>query len=59
MGVSYHCMRVEDSQFGNDQDSVDRDAIEQAIHFHNQHLDIADERGQFVAYCNLGLAFGD
>ena len=30
--------------------------FERAAEFHSQHLQIADERGQFVAHCNLGIA---
>ena len=30
--------------------------LEAAVQFHGQHLQVADERGQFVAHCNLGIA---
>jgi tetratricopeptide (TPR) repeat protein len=30
--------------------------LENAVQFHTQHLQVADERGQFVAHCNLGLS---
>ena len=30
--------------------------FERSAEFHSQHLQIADERGQFVAHCNLGIA---
>jgi tetratricopeptide (TPR) repeat protein len=33
-----------------------RQHLENAVQFHTQHLQVADERGQFVAHCNLGLA---
>ena len=33
-----------------------RRLLEVAIQFHTQHLQVADERGQFVAHCNLGIA---
>ena len=31
--------------------------LDRAAEFHRQHLQIADERGQFVAHCNLGIAY--
>eukprot|EP00949_MAST-11_sp_MAST-11-sp1_P002191 g2191.t1 len=33
-----------------------RGYLEKSIEFHEQHLQIADERGSFVAHCNLGVA---
>ena len=30
--------------------------LENAVQFHTQHLQVADERGQFVAHCNLGIS---
>ncbi len=33
-----------------------RRLLEAAVQFHGQHLQVADERGQFVAHCNLGIA---
>lgn len=32
--------------------------IEQAITYHEQHLNISDSGGQFVAHINLGLCYG-
>ena len=33
-----------------------RRLLNSAVQFHTQHLQVADERGQFVAHCNLGIA---
>lgn len=34
-----------------------RDSLEEALRYHQQHLAVADVPGKFIAHCNLGLCY--
>ena len=60
--LAFNCIGVNYIILGQGSDSDDGTSdenkryLENAIQFHTQHLQVADERGQFVAHCNLGLS---
>ena len=54
IGVNYIALGEAAGKRGDEEKA--QSYFERAADFHNQHLQIADERGQFVAHCNLGIA---
>ena len=55
IGVDLHTLASGDN--GPDGDAVDHQLLTEAMHYHQRHLDAADDPGRFVALSNLGLAY--
>jgi len=60
IGTNYQHMSTEDSGMPYDGGFSDGDSrnLKSSLHYHNKHLEIADDAGKFVAHSNLGLCLG-
>lgn len=60
IGTNYQHMSTEDSGMPYDGGYSDMESrnLKSSVHYHNKHLEIADDAGKFVAHSNLGLCLG-
>lgn len=60
IGTNYQHMSTEDSGMPYDGGYSDMESrnLKSSLHYHNKHLEIADDAGKFVAHSNLGLCLG-
>lgn len=59
IGVDLHLL-ARQADVDNDRDEAARQSLlKEALGYHQDHLEIADHSGQFVAHSNLGIIYGD
>jgi tetratricopeptide (TPR) repeat protein len=60
IGVDYQLMSSSNREFCYSGSFVDQNSksLQNAVHFHTKHLEVADDAGKYVAHINLGLTLG-
>lgn len=64
--LAYNCIGVDLMHLANESEmrysgkflKLGSKQLKQALKYHQRHLELADEAGQFVAHTNIGLVFG-